>query len=518
MRIKKSIINSLTAIISIIILSVLGFVSTTFLLKYLGLEYNGINSTFTNIVAVLSITELGLGGAITYNLYKPIAENDRKKISAIMHFYKKCYIRIGIIIIFLAIIVSLFVTSFLKDLTIDSNYVRFLFIIFALNTGISYFLSYNRNLFYAYQENYIVSVIDFIFKVIKVIFQILSLIIWKNYAIFLIINLLFTFLSNYTIHLFAKKRYPDVISSKKFENKDVEKNVFEYVKSYALMQLFSISINFSDSLIISSFISVIKSGLYANYYLIFSQITNIVVSFYHNIGASIGNLCAEDNKEKIKTVLVNLEFLSFFIASVTSCCFVFLTTPFIKLWIGEKYILSFSLLAVLVFNYYMNINRQNINYFVSASGLYKKVTFPFFIESLINIIISIILAIKIGLVGVFIGTMISGVISWTLSSKVLYNYHGVSIIKYYLRQVKFIIVTIIYIVIINIILSLYIPSNLILSLIYILLICLVVSIVIGITIIFNDKNTTYLKEILLNNFNKIKNTIRRCLSLKINEL
>ena len=416
MRIRNSAKNTITSIVSLIILSILGFISAKYFIKFLGVEYNGINGTFTNIISILAITELGLGGAITYNLYKPIVEKNYKKISAIMYFYKKCYRIIGCVILSLSLITSLFIQIFLKDTTLNISYIRFLFILFAINTSISYFFSFNRNLFYAYEKNYVVTIVDFITRVIKIILQLISLILWKNYIVYLVINIIFTFGANLIIHFMAINEFKSINYDSSQRDVKIEKEVFKYVKSYAVIQLLSTSINFTDSLIISSFINVVAAGLYVNYNLLFSQVSKFVTSFFHNIGASIGNLVAENNKEKIKIVFLNLQYLCFFISSFCVVCFTFITEPFIKLWIGKEYLLSNSILLILVFNFYSMIHRQPVNYFLSGNGMYKEMTIPLLIESVINLVVSIVLAIKIGLIGVFIGTAVSSIFGWFLTS------------------------------------------------------------------------------------------------------
>ena len=308
MRIKSSIKNSIYGILSMVILSVLGFVSTKVLVSTLGIEYNGLNGVFTNIITILSITELGLGGAITYNLYKPIVDKNYSKIASIMHFYKIAYRIIGITIMTLSLIVCTFVPIFLKDTTFDNNYIRFIFLLFAINTSFSYFFSYNRNLFYAYQENYYVVIIDFIFKTIRILAQIFVLYVTKNYVLFLVINIFFTLLANFIIHIIANKKYDKVFDIKIKGNydKNISKEIFSSVKSLSIVQLLSTSINFTDNLIISSFVSIISSGLYANYSLLFSQITKIITTIFNSIGASIGNLFAENDTNKKQFVFVNL--------------------------------------------------------------------------------------------------------------------------------------------------------------------------------------------------------------------
>ena len=54
----------------------LSFASRTVFIYVLGAEYLGLNGLFTNILSFLALSELGLGSAIAFLLYKPIAEND----------------------------------------------------------------------------------------------------------------------------------------------------------------------------------------------------------------------------------------------------------------------------------------------------------------------------------------------------------------------------------------------------------------------------------------------------------
>ena len=503
MRVKNSIINSTLSVLSLIILAIFGFISTKFFVGTLGIEYNGLNGVFTNILSILAITELGIGGAITYNLYKPILDNDYDKISAIMKFYQKSYRIIGIIIFILSLLVSIFIGLFFKETTFDLNYIRFVFILFSVNTSISYFFSYNRNLFYAYQQNYIVVIIYFIFKSLKIILQILSLIYFKNYVLFLIINIIFTFGANLIIHLYAKKCYKKVDIKNAVVDKSLNKQVFKSVKNLAVVQLLSASINFTDNIIISSLVNITSAGLYANYNLIFSQIQKIILGIYNNIGAAIGNLVAENKNDHTNTILVNLEYVSFFIASFCACSFIFLTQPFITVWLGSKYLLGISILLVLVFNFYILIQQQPINYFLSGNGMFKNMILPLTIQSVVNLTLSIVLTLKIGLIGVFIGTLVSSLICWFYTAFIIYNHQNLSKLKYIFRQFIFITVLIIEFVIISLILTIYIPNNAIIKIIYISIWCLIIPNLISFVMIFYNKKTIYLKQLFIKLFKKI---------------
>lgn len=509
MRTKNSSKNIILGILTLIITALLGFVLSKVFLSNLGLEYNGLNGVFNNIINILAITELGIAGAINYNLYKPIAEKDYEKISSIMVIYRKFYKIVGITIFSLAIIVTFFVPIFFKDRTLLDSYIRIAFILCALNTVISYFFAYNRNLFYAMQKNYITTIVDFIFKTTKYLLQIALLIIFKNFIIYLAVNIIFTMLNNLTIHLMAKKYYKNINMKNKKVDKKIEKTILNSVKNLAVIQLLSTLINFTDNLIISSLISVIYSGLYVNYNQIFTQLTQIINTIFHGFGASIGNLLAEDNKEKIKNIFINLQYLSFFIGLYCVICLSFLTQPFIELWIGKEYLLNLSVLIVLITNFYLMIQRQPINYFLNTGGYFKKLILPFSLEAIINIITSIILALKFGLIGVFIGTLISSIISFIISSKSLCNTIDLKYIDYLKKEILFLFILALNLSLIGIIFMLYTPENLIFKLIYILMIITIITFTEIIIFIKKDKNIKRLKEIYENIFVKIRRKIKR---------
>ena len=110
MRTKKSLINSITALIGNAISFLIAFISQALFIRLLGIEYLGLNGLFSNILTMLSIFELGIGNAIVFNLYKPIAQNDKDKISSLMYFYKKIFNKIIIAITLFGMLLLPFIT------------------------------------------------------------------------------------------------------------------------------------------------------------------------------------------------------------------------------------------------------------------------------------------------------------------------------------------------------------------------------------------------------------------------
>lgn len=439
MRTKKSILNIIVGVVSLVITTALGFILSKIFIENLGIEKNGLNSVFTNIMAILSISELGIAGAINYNLYKPILKKDYEHISIIMTFYKKCYKVIGLFILGLSIVMSFFISGFIKNATVSNQYIMIAFLIFSLNTIVTYFLAYARNLFYGFQQAFITSIIDFVVKIIKTILQIYLIIHYQNYFLYLGVNVFFDFLSNIIIYFYCRKKYPEVSFNVKNRDKELEKKVFNDVKSLSVIQITNAVINFTDTIIISKFVGIIETGLFANYKMITTQLTNFINTIFNGLGASIGNLLAEDNRGRIRTILVYLQYFCFFIGVVCFIGIMVFTQPFITLWIGEKFLLPFTIVALIATNLYINIQRQVITYYLRTGGHHQKMVILVIVEALLNFIISMVLVFKWGIAGVLVGTVISAIFGYFANSILLYKIYQFNYVPYVVRQIKFLI-------------------------------------------------------------------------------
>lgn len=465
MRTKKAYKNTLYGILSLFVLSLFSLILSRVILLNLGVEYNGLNGVFTNILSILSISELGVAGAISYSLYKPILDNNVNEVSKLMTFFKKFYIKIGLFIFLASVVISLFVPLLIKNSTFDYSYISFVFIIFSINTSISYFFSYNRTLFYAKQDNYYVLKIDFYIKVIKTLVQIFMLYLTKNYIVFIFTNIIFTFINNYSIHLLAKKMYPEVILYGEKIDKETKANIFKIVRDLAVIQVLSVAINFIDNIVVSSIISISAAGLFVNYNLIYLQIQSIInVCFYSGLGASLGNLIAEGVKEKIDKVTYKIEYLTFFLASFLTIGTYFLLQIFLGgIWLGDEYLLSNTFAVLVAINVYVYTIKQPLNYYLRLSGNNKDLLLPLSIESLLNLVLSLLLAVSYGVTGVVTATLISGVSSYLLMS---INYNKKLLKSNYLflrRQFLFLIFFILQIVLSYIVLSILVIENVVIE-------------------------------------------------------
>ena len=435
MRTKKSLINVAIGIISLFFTTILGFINSRFFAMNIGVEISGLNNVFTNIISIMSVTELGIAGAINYNLYKPVHDKDYIKISQIMSFYKKCYILIGAIILCISLIISNYVFFFIENSTLTKTYIQLTFILCALSTVFSYFLAYHRNLFYVFQDNYITLVIDSIIRIITLALQLIVVILYKNYVLYLIINLVSNVLSNLIIAFISKAKYKEVKLNIKPLDKSLEKKVFNDVKSLAVIQVTSALINFTDSLIISKILGIIIAGIYSYYAQIIVILTNLINMIFNSLGASIGNLLAENNRENIKNVLHFLSYLCIFMGLILASGIINVFQSFVIFWLGTDFLIPISVIFILGINFYIMIQRQVITYYLRTGGYHKNLVIPLLIEASINLLISISLSLKYGLIGVFIGTLISAIYGFIQNSYLLFHIFEFDYKKYITREI-----------------------------------------------------------------------------------
>jgi len=412
MRVKNSIKNSIFALLCNLVSITISFIARTFFIKILGAELLGLDSLFINIISVLSIFELGVGNAIVFNLYKPIEDNNISKIKSLMNFYKKAYYIIALIIFVIGLIIVPFLKYIVGNLENEIN-LYLVYTIFLLSSISTYFLSYKRSLIIANQKNYIISVIHMIYLILVNVFQLLFVWITKNYYLYLLIKLVFIILENVIITIIANKMYPFLRDKNVIElDSIVKKDIYTRIKALLFHKIGIVVVLGTDNIIISGILGVIVVGIYSNYYTIINAVDTLFGQIITTSTASVGNLLLENNPKKSFEIFDKMRFLNFWVACFCGSVLLVTLQPFICIWVGKEYIISFAVLAVIIFNFFQKMMRKIYITFKDSAGIWREDKWVPIIEAIINIIFSIILVKLFGLIGVFIGTILSGLIVW----------------------------------------------------------------------------------------------------------
>lgn len=501
-RTKQSIKNIVTGIGSQIFLAVISFFTTRLIKLNLGFEYLGINGVFTNIIAFMSLTELGIGSAIVFALYKPLAENDTKLINIIMRFYKNAYRIIAIVVFIIGLIIIPFLHFFVNT-TLSMNYVRGVFLLFVLNSSFSYLLSYKRNLIFADQKNYIITLYTLIFSVISKVGQLAVFVLTKSYVLYLTVNILCTVGLNLLISWKANKLYP-YLKDKNPEKlpDDVKKMLVSKIKALFLHSVGTFCVAGTDNILISYFFGVSEVGKYTSYITIVTLITTLANQLYDGISSSVGNFLVEKDSEEKYKLFKKIELVNSILTIFVSVCLAVLLTPFVKWWLGDDSVLSDTIVYLIVASNFLTFTRKPIGTIKNAAGLFEQDRFAPLIESFINLVASCILAKLFGLSGIVIGTIISSIsVPIWVSPKIVYkNVFHKNMIKYFLNILRNFLYSTLLILLIKLILNNIFVYNKTVTLIIYFLITGIICLICELLLFCKNTYFVFFKNAILNNF------------------
>lgn len=436
-RTKNTIRNVKTGIIVQLINKLMAFIVRTVFIKVLNAEYLGVNGLFTNILTMLSFAELGIGTAIIFNMYKPVAEDDKEKIKSLMNLYKKSYNTIGIVIFLLGLCVIPFMKFIIKEAPSINESLTFIYILFLINTSSSYFFTYKKSIISAYQQESIINKIDSVFYLLKTILEISFLILTKDYIVYLIIQISTTILENVIISNKANKLFPYLKEKnvKKLDRAE-EKSIFSNVKALIIYKFGDAIMQGTDNVLISALINVSTVGLCSNYTLIISAVNGLLLSAIKGITASIGNLNAIGKKEKKESIFYQLTFINFWIYGFCAVAFIVLLNPFIEVWLGNNYILNLLVPLSLALSFFVCGIRTPAYTYRTTLGLFEKGKLTPFIAAIFNIVFSIILGKLFGVSGIFFATSLAQLVSYSwMDPYLIYKYEFDKPMNIYIKKI-----------------------------------------------------------------------------------
>lgn len=419
-RTKNSILNMVSSIGYQLICLVMSFISRTIFLQVLGVGYLGINGLFNDVLSMLNMAELGFGTVMTFSMYKPLAEKDYDTITGLTNFYKKVYRIIAVTILALGVML-LPILPYLINLENDIPFIEIYYLIFLMCNVASYLVTYKTTVLYADQKNYLMLQRGAVWHVAEVCTMLLVLYLSKNYLLYLLIQLVFVYGRNFYMSHLASKHYP-YLNRKIKLSKEKTKGIFTDVGSAFLYKISNVFLTATDNTLISVLISTEMVGFFSNYQIIVGKLSSLVGTLFTSLIASLGNLIAKENEERRYSVFQSMQSLCLIICTFCVTCLVLLEEDFIRIWLGEEYVLgTFALLAI-VFNFYFTIVTKPVVTFREAAGLFRKTKFIMLCTAALNVVLSIVLGKLIGLAGILLATSVSKLLTcFWYEPKLLYN-------------------------------------------------------------------------------------------------
>lgn len=511
MRTINSIKNIYITILTQVIITLLGFISRKVFLDSLGTEYLGVNGLLTNVLSMLSLVEGGIGASITYNFYKPLAENNEKKVIALVQLYKKLYGILAIAIFLLSLTLYPFL-GYLMNEGSEIPWIGIIYFILVTKNMISYLNAHKWSLINADQKGYVLAKYNLIFNVLTTVSKIIVLLATHNYILYLIIETVIFIIQNLWNGKVVNDRYPYLKSKEKYSvDWETKNNLITNVKALFLHNIGTYCVFGTDNILISTFISIKAVGLYSNYTMIIGQLSSLLTPVLSGVGASVGNLIAIESKNKIYDIFKVINLVNFWIYSLCVIFLFNLLEPFIDWWLGEGFLLDRLTFIVVLVNFYITGMRSSINTFKSKAGIFSPDKYVPLIEATVNLGTSLILVRYFGLAGIFMGTTASSLFIpvWT-QSKLVYNHvFNKSVFEYFKSYVFFIGLTLLVGIGVTMLCTILVPWNGFSALLFKGLICVIVTNFTYLVIFFRTKEFQYLWGVFQPMFNRVKYKLLR---------
>lgn len=421
--------NIITSVINKLVIMLTNFVMRTILIYYLGKVYLGLDSLFTSILQILSLSELGISSAMVYSMYKPLAENDTPAVCALLKLYRTVYrwIALGMTVLGLAIMPFLHIIVN-KDLP-DGLNLYFLFLINLGNTVLSYLLfSYRSSLFTADQRYSMNNNIYSIFKVGTTIIQIIAIMLFHNhpylaYYFYSLALPLTTILKNFALYILSNKMYPQYQCEGTVSKSEIE-NIKKRVAGMFLHKVGFVFRNSLDSIVISAFLGLEILGQYNSYYFIINAISGIMILVSNSVTASVGNSIVTESKEKNYADFKKLQLLYMWLTSWLTVGFVACLQPFMKIWLGEKMMFSDGVMIIFCIYFFATHFSRICHIYRDAAGLWWQDRYRPIVETVVNLTLNILLVRFIGVVGVMLSTIFCIVfIEATWGTRILFKHY-----------------------------------------------------------------------------------------------
>lgn len=424
-RIQKAGKNIIFGYISNLVILLVNFIQRTVFIYVLGKTFTGINETYTNVLSVLSLAEMGIGTALNYSLYKPVAERDIEKVKSYMRFYKKAYLSIAAVIAVVGVAISPFLKYILKNpgnLTVRD--LTLYYYLFLFNTVISYFVAYKYSLANAEQRNYIQINITTLTKIATATVQITVLLLFKNFLFYLLAQSVVELLQKIFVTAYMNRVYP-YLRDPDVKKLSAEETQVVATKTKALIcsKIGDVARLQTDFLVISSFVNVDTSAIVGNYVYIITYVGNFINVIFESVISGFGNVVATESKERQYLLFRVYRFFACWLFGFGAVGFYHLLTPFIGgVWLRkEGWTLPQVTVALLVMDFYLKGGRTVLFNFKIASGLFEQDKFLPLIQGAVNLVVSVVLVIKIGVTGVYVGTLVSGILANLIRPGIIYR-------------------------------------------------------------------------------------------------
>lgn len=407
-RTEYSLLNIFANLGGFVLNTILGFVCRIVFVRTLATDYLGISGLFSNILTMLSLAELGIGSAIAFALYKPIAEKDHAKVTSLMHFYAKAYRLIGICVAVIGVTIMPFLHVIIKNPPAIKENLYFLYILYLFSTVFSYFYSYKSTLLNAMQRNYIVVGYNYIITTIQSALQCIYLLITHEFIGYLLIQVAGGVTYNIWISKKTSKDYPYIDEKNTLPiSKTERRELLVNIKALTVNKISGVLVNSTDNIAITFFDGLSSVGIASNYVLFSTMLDSLVTKTFNALTGSVGNFNASSDEEGQYAFFKILNLANFWLYGWAAIGIAFVSSDLVKLFYGAEYVMTASIPIALAVNFYSVGMLHAFYTYKSTLGLFRYGQYILIFTGILNLALDVLLGRIWGVLGIYVATFLA---------------------------------------------------------------------------------------------------------------
>lgn len=420
MRTKKIIINGLSELLPYFVISIISFIKVRVMIDHLGSEINGYYQFINQIITYLFLVEAGFGSAVLFKLYKPMADDDKQRVSEIFNGSISIFRKIGLLIMLLLILVmAIFPFTVSNDKHLLPVILSFMIIGFSQTIAFFFYSKAYSILLFSEQKNYIYSIIVNSIKIIIDLSIVVVVLFSKSLIEISLIILIGKILEELITDFLCSKMY-------KWIDKKAKKDTSAHkmTKDIIYHKVGELVVNNVDYIILMVFVGPIYVSIYATYNYILTFLTQVIAKIDSGIVSSFGNIFSKEDADTSFKLFKEFTLVSDITAFIVSICYILGARSFINIWIGDNsYILNYWVIAMFgSVIFFKSIVRPMIA-IVTATGMFKETKYYAFVSAGVNFCLSVLLIKPLGIFGILLATVIGYMISLILRTKLIYNHN-----------------------------------------------------------------------------------------------
>jgi len=443
-RVENAKRNLAFGMVNRVVYMLMPFLSRTALIHVLGMEYVGANDLVSTILQVLNLADLGIGTAIVYALYEPVANDDVPAIRALMNYYRRVYRVIGLVIALLGLSILPFLPRLIKGEPPADVSIYAIYLIYLTNTVVSYLLfAYKQALPTAMQRVDIVSNVNTITSIFLNLSQVVALLLWHNFYVFLVLIPLCTITNNILMSVHVDRVYPAYRPEGTISD-DQRASIRKRVAGLTIQRVCATTRNSLDNVFLSAFIGLTITAIYGNYLLIMSALTAILGVVSTAVLPTVGNSIVTDSTDKNYGDMRLMNFVYMLVSGWCAACMLVLYQPFMRIWAGADNTFGMMVVVLMVLYFYALKLGDIISLYASGAGLWWEMRWRAIAESVANVVLNYVLLQLWGVSGIVAATLFSLLVfNFGLATSIIYKYYfkNGKMGEYFLDQLKYFLVT-----------------------------------------------------------------------------